>query len=210
MMKGGDGIPVAEPRDLSRACGSPSAWRPTGRATGTIAVALNERATAPAAAGAANPFTKDTVCAMLQNRFYLGELPGRRRARPGAARGGDRPRTSSRRRRRSASGGRVGGRQVRAPRRHRVQPVGAGGLRPLRRAAAHPAEQGQAAAVLRQPAADRRLRYRSTLPGHLRGAGRRLPGHVHHPRRLPRAAASSSCWRRRSGRTSRPRCSATA
>jgi len=47
-----------------------------GQSDRAIAQALNAAGYRTQSNRGNNPFTKDTVCAMLQNRFYLGELPG--------------------------------------------------------------------------------------------------------------------------------------
>lgn len=79
MMKGAGGIPVENPETIG---GLLLAFRlaAEGESDRTIAQALNEAGyrTTGVRLGAAAPFTKDTVAKMLQNRFYLGELPGER------------------------------------------------------------------------------------------------------------------------------------
>lgn len=77
MMKGGDGIPVANPETiggLHRAFDLAS----EGRSDRDIAQALNDAGFRTNGNRGNNPFTKDTVRAILRNRFYLGELPGER------------------------------------------------------------------------------------------------------------------------------------
>lgn len=80
MVKGPDGIPVADPATIE---GLQLAFQlaAEGRSDREIAQALNERGyrTSGHRTGKAEPFSKDTVSAMLQSRFYLGELPGARR-----------------------------------------------------------------------------------------------------------------------------------
>lgn len=75
MMKGSDGIPIANPTTIE---GLQLAFQlaADGRSDREIAVALNERGYRTEGTRGNNPFSKDTVCAMLQNRFYLAELPG--------------------------------------------------------------------------------------------------------------------------------------
>ncbi len=46
-----------------------------GKTDREIARALNDAGYRTTGNRGANPFTKDTVRPMLQNRFYLGELP---------------------------------------------------------------------------------------------------------------------------------------
>src|SRR5688500_7229033 len=80
MMKGADGIPVANPDTIE---GLRLAFQlaADGRSDRDIAQALNERGyrTSGHRTGRAEPFSKDTVSAMLQSPFYLGELPGAQR-----------------------------------------------------------------------------------------------------------------------------------
>ncbi len=81
MMKGADGIPVENPATIG---GLLLAFQlaAEGESDRRIAQALNDQGyrTTGVRLGAAAPFTKDTVAKMLQNRFYLGELPGERPA----------------------------------------------------------------------------------------------------------------------------------
>jgi len=77
MMKGPDGLPVADPATIA---GLRLAFRlaAEGESDRRIAQALNAAGyrTNGYRTGRPEPFSKDTVCAMLRNRFYLGELPG--------------------------------------------------------------------------------------------------------------------------------------
>jgi DNA invertase Pin-like site-specific DNA recombinase len=73
-MKGDDGIPVTDPAThpglvlaFTLAAG--------GMTDREVARALNDAGYRTTGKRGANPFTKDTVRPMLQNRFYLGELP---------------------------------------------------------------------------------------------------------------------------------------
>ncbi len=77
MMKGADGVPVANPETIE---GLRLAFTlaSEGRSDRDVAQALNERGYRTGGNRGDNPFTKDTICAILQNRFYLGELPGER------------------------------------------------------------------------------------------------------------------------------------
>ncbi len=79
MTKGPDGIPVEHPEMIAglRLAFSLAA---AGESDRDIARALNERGfrTNGYRTGKPEPFTRDTVCRMLQSRFYLGELPGER------------------------------------------------------------------------------------------------------------------------------------
>jgi site-specific DNA recombinase len=72
--KGPDGIPVADPETHP---GLVMAFEmaATGATDRDVAQALNETGYRTTGNRGANPFTKDTVRPMLQNRFYLGELP---------------------------------------------------------------------------------------------------------------------------------------
>jgi len=72
--KNGDGLPVPEPETYP---GILLAFSEAakGRSDREVAVQLNEAAFRTTGNRGRNPFTKDTVRAMLQNRFYLGELP---------------------------------------------------------------------------------------------------------------------------------------
>jgi site-specific DNA recombinase len=75
LMKGADGVPVPDPATID---GLRLAFdlAADGRTDREVAQLLNERGhRTTGARGRRNPFTKDTVCAMLQNRFYVGELP---------------------------------------------------------------------------------------------------------------------------------------
>ena len=73
-MKGEDGIPVADPETLPglvmaftmAAAGAPDR---------DVARALTDAGYRTTGNRGRNPFTKDTVRPLLQNRFYLGELP---------------------------------------------------------------------------------------------------------------------------------------
>ncbi len=89
MMKGGDGIAIANPATIE---GLLLAFQlaAEGESDRNIAQALNAAAyrTTGLRTGTPELFTKDTVCAMLQNRFYLGELPGERPADAAPARHG--------------------------------------------------------------------------------------------------------------------------
>ncbi len=79
MTKGPDGIPVADPGTIE---GLRLAFdlAAEGRSDREVAQGLNDAGyrTNGYRTGKPEPFSKDTVCAMLQNRFYLGELPGER------------------------------------------------------------------------------------------------------------------------------------
>ncbi len=78
MMKGPDGVPVANPETIE---GLRLAFElaADSRSDRDIAQALNAAGYRTTGAhGKPNLFSKDTVCPMLQNRFYLGELPGER------------------------------------------------------------------------------------------------------------------------------------
>lgn len=80
MTKGPDGVPVANPETIA---GLRLAFdlAAEGRSDRDIAQALNERGyRTTGARGRPNLFGRDTVGPMLQNRFYLGLLPG---AQPG-------------------------------------------------------------------------------------------------------------------------------
>lgn len=76
-MKGADGIPVANP-DTIVGLRLAFALAAEGHSDRDVAQALNERGYRTQSNRGNNPFTKDTICAILQNRFYLGELPGER------------------------------------------------------------------------------------------------------------------------------------
>ena len=72
--KGEDGLPVANPEThpgLLLAFTLAAA----GKTDREIAHALNDAGYRTTGNRGSNPFTKDTVRPMLQNRFYLGELP---------------------------------------------------------------------------------------------------------------------------------------
>ncbi len=75
MMKGPDAVPLANPDTIE---GLRLAFRlaTEGQSDRQIAQALNAAGYRTQGNRGNNPFTKDTVCAILQNRFYLGELPG--------------------------------------------------------------------------------------------------------------------------------------
>ncbi len=81
MMKGADGIPVANPATID---GLLLAYQlaAEGESDRRIAQALNAAGyrTTGVRLGRPSLFSKDTVAKMLQNRFYLGELPGERPA----------------------------------------------------------------------------------------------------------------------------------
>jgi DNA invertase Pin-like site-specific DNA recombinase len=89
MMKGSDGIPVENP-DTIDGLRLAFALAAEGESDRSVARALNEGGyrTTGVWLGMAAPFTKDTVARMLQNRFYLGELPGERPADATPARHG--------------------------------------------------------------------------------------------------------------------------
>src|SRR5262249_57143698 len=72
--KGEDGIPVPDPQNHP---GLVLAFEmaASGATDRVIAQALNDTGYRTTGNRGANPFTKDTVRPMLQNRFYLGELP---------------------------------------------------------------------------------------------------------------------------------------
>lgn len=80
MTKGPEGIPVANPETIE---GLRLAFRLAGEGESDrrIAQALNAAGHRTQGNRGNNPFTKDTICAVLQNRFYLGVLPG---GEPGA------------------------------------------------------------------------------------------------------------------------------
>src|SRR5215218_9645886 len=69
-----DGIPVPDPETYS---GLLLAFRlaAEGKSDREVATALNAAGYRTSGNRGRNPFTKDTVCVLLQNRFYLGELP---------------------------------------------------------------------------------------------------------------------------------------
>jgi site-specific DNA recombinase len=73
-MKGEDGIPVPDPETHP---GLVMAFEmaATGTTDRDVAKALTESGYRTTGNRGRNPFTKDTVRPMLQNRFYLGELP---------------------------------------------------------------------------------------------------------------------------------------
>jgi len=73
-VKGDDGVPGNHPTNYA---GLVFAFTlaAEGRTDREIAQALNEAGYRTSGNRGANPFTKDTVRQMLQNRFYLGELP---------------------------------------------------------------------------------------------------------------------------------------
>ncbi len=72
--KNGDGIPVPDPENYP---GLLLAYQSAaeGKSDREVAQVLNAAGFRTTGNRGPNPFTKDTVCAMLQNRFYLGELP---------------------------------------------------------------------------------------------------------------------------------------
>jgi DNA invertase Pin-like site-specific DNA recombinase len=72
--KGEDGIPIPDPHNHP---GLVMAFEmaASGATDRDIAQALNDTGYRTTGNRGANPFTKDTVRPMLQNRFYLGELP---------------------------------------------------------------------------------------------------------------------------------------
>jgi site-specific DNA recombinase len=69
-----DGIPVPDPETYP---GLLLAFRlaAEGKSDREVATALNAAGYRTSGNRGRNPFTKDTVCVLLQNRFYLGELP---------------------------------------------------------------------------------------------------------------------------------------
>jgi hypothetical protein len=73
-MKGEDGVPVPHPDTFA---GLQMAFDliAQGNSDRDVAKALNEKEYRTAGNQGNRPFTKDTVRDMLQNRFYLGELP---------------------------------------------------------------------------------------------------------------------------------------
>ncbi len=86
MMRGPDGIAVADPATIA---GLLLAFDLSagGRSDREVAEALNAAGYRTTGVhGGAKPFTKDTIRPMLQNRFYLGELPGEGPDGPIAAR----------------------------------------------------------------------------------------------------------------------------
>ena len=74
IMKGEDGLPVTNPETFP---GLLLAFNlaAAGQTDREVAQALNEAGYRTTGNRGHNPFTKDTVRPMLQNRFYLGELP---------------------------------------------------------------------------------------------------------------------------------------
>ncbi len=74
LKKNPDGIPVPDPESYP---GLLLAYRlaAAGKSDREVAEALNAAGYRTSGNRGRNPFTKDTVCPMLQNRFYLGELP---------------------------------------------------------------------------------------------------------------------------------------
>lgn len=79
MIKGDHGVPVADPSTLA---GLQMAFEMSaeGHSDRHVAQALNASGYRTRGTHGSNLFTKDTVRAMLLNRFYLGELPGERSA----------------------------------------------------------------------------------------------------------------------------------
>jgi hypothetical protein len=79
MIKGDDGVPVADPTTCGglRMAVELGAQGASDRA---IAQALHAAGYRTRGTHGSNPFTKDTVRAMLLNRFYVGELPDERSA----------------------------------------------------------------------------------------------------------------------------------
>ena len=82
------GLPVPDPETYP---GLLLAFRlaAEGKSDREVADALNAAGYRTTGNRGRNPFTKDTVCRLLQNRFYLGELPdgeGRLDARCASAR----------------------------------------------------------------------------------------------------------------------------
>ncbi|MDP9364143.1 MAG: recombinase family protein [Chloroflexota bacterium] len=74
LKKGSGGLPLPDPETyggLIRAF----KWSAEGKSDREVADALNEAGYRTTGNRGRNPFTKDTVCRMLKNRFYLGELP---------------------------------------------------------------------------------------------------------------------------------------
>src|SRR5215213_762541 len=69
-----DGLPVPDPDTYS---GLVHAFRlaAEGKSDREVATVLNSDGFRTTGNRGRNPFTKDTVCVLLQNRFYLGELP---------------------------------------------------------------------------------------------------------------------------------------
>ncbi|MCP4648073.1 MAG: hypothetical protein GY852_10150, partial [bacterium] len=73
-MKGEDGIPIPHP-DTGPGLIMTFKLASEGKNYREIAKALNDHNYRTAGNQGNRPFTKDTVRGMLQNRFYLGELP---------------------------------------------------------------------------------------------------------------------------------------
>ena len=74
VMKGEDGIPVADP-DTLPGLRMARELAAQGKSDREVAVALNEAGYRTSGNQSNGPFRKDTVRGMLTNRFYLGELP---------------------------------------------------------------------------------------------------------------------------------------
>jgi hypothetical protein len=72
--KNSQGVPVPDPETYP---GLLLAFRlaAEGKSDRQVAEALNAAGHRTTGNRGRNPFTKDTVCRLLQNRFYLGELP---------------------------------------------------------------------------------------------------------------------------------------
>jgi site-specific DNA recombinase len=77
MMKGDDSVPITDPATFPGLCMAYELGA-QGLSDRAIAQALNAAGYRTRGTHGSNPFTKDTVRAMLLNRFYLGELPGER------------------------------------------------------------------------------------------------------------------------------------
>ncbi len=136
--KNSAGIPVPDPETYP---GLLLAFRAAaeGKSDRDVAEDLNAAGYRTTGNRGRNPFTKDTVCRMLQNRFYLGELPdGDGRVDRGRARGGPRRRAVRSRpagTRRQPAGGPGGQRLAQPP---DALALRVGRLRPLRGPAARP------------------------------------------------------------------------
>ncbi len=73
-MKGEDGVPVPNP-DTHPGLAMAFELAAQGKSDREVAMALNEKGYRTAGNQGNRPFSRDTVRDMLQNRFYLGELP---------------------------------------------------------------------------------------------------------------------------------------
>ena len=149
--KNSAGLPVPDPETYP---GLLLAFRlcAAGRSDREIAIALNERGYRTTGAWGRNPFSKDTVRPLLRNRFYLGELAD---GQGGWVEGPHEPllddalftvARAARERNLANPRGQVARADLRV--------VGAGGLRPLRRAVALQHEQAGASpgVLLSRPA----------------------------------------------------------